>query len=62
MFNIYSNIFIGANTTLNLYENLNGQGSIAFGNNATLGTMNAVSFQMASSQLGTLNLVNLATC
>lgn len=62
MFNSYVNLIMGANTTLNLYENLTVLGSVQFGNNATLGTLGSATISPGFSQLGTLNFTTLSSC
>ncbi|MDR3550323.1 MAG: hypothetical protein P4L31_02835 [Candidatus Babeliales bacterium] len=57
-----SSLFINDNASLNLYQNLNGPGLTAFGNNSTLGTSSGMQLLMGSSQQGTLNFVILPAC
>lgn len=64
-FNMQSNssaLLINDDSSLNLYQNLNGLGGAFFGNNSTLGTSPDASLIMSSNQLGTLNFVTLPNC
>ncbi|MDR3549841.1 MAG: hypothetical protein P4L31_00365, partial [Candidatus Babeliales bacterium] len=64
-FNMQSNLaslLINDNTSLNVYQNLNGAGLTIFGNNTTLGQSPDMQLLMGTSQQGTLNYVDLPAC
>jgi len=62
MFNGNVLLSMGVNTTLNVFRNLNGLGSVVFGNNTTLGTSPGASLLMNSLQQGTISFTTLPTC
>ncbi|MDR3549840.1 MAG: hypothetical protein P4L31_00360 [Candidatus Babeliales bacterium] len=62
MFNSFAQLSMGANTTLNVYKNLTGQGSVIFGNNTTLGTAPGVSLAISSLQQGAISFTTLPFC
>jgi len=55
-------LFINANSSLNVYQTLNGPGITTFGDNATLGQSNDVQLLMGTNQQGVLNFVTLPSC
>lgn len=64
-FNMFNNsvlLFMSANTTLNIYENLNGIGAVLFGNNATWGMFGSATIGASTAQQGTLNFTTLSSC